>query len=323
MTAENETPGEAPDTFSNWGEGAAGTDGAVPMAPASSRRRRRRILLVDGIAAVAVGVLVIVLAVGGGGGGANDLADQAVLLRAADVSSVAPGFRVALSGQVSAAGQSVSIAVDGSIDPRTGSGAMTLTEAAVTLPERLVGGVVYIQLPAAAAQALGASTTWVSADESAALNAEGLSSSIGGTSDPSSELGFLRAAGQVADDGSAVVRGVATTHYSAVVDLNRLAAATPAGGRAAMAQNARTLEHYTGSSSLPIEVYLDSQGRPRRLSYSVNVCTKAGTATVAISADFYDYGPQPAVSPPPADEVTDVSAKLHAAAVSQAQQLGC
>jgi hypothetical protein len=330
MTPEDEPPGQASDAFSSWGEAAGGTDVAAaapaPAEPGSAgrRRRRRRILLVDAVAGLAVGVLVIVLAVGGGGGGGGDgLAAQAVLLRAADVSSAAAGFRIALTGDVSLAGQSLTIAVDGSIDPRTRTGSLTLTEPGLALTERLVGNLVYMQLPAAAALTLGASTPWVSADASAALNAEGFSSSLGGTSDPSSELGFLRVAGQVTDDGSAVIRGDATTHYSAVVDLNRVAAATPAASRAAMAQNARTLERYTGSSSLPLQVYVDGQGRPRRLSYGVSFCTKAGNATVTVSADFYDYGPQPVVSPPPAGEVTDVSQKLLAAAASQAQQIGC
>ena len=99
--------------------------------------------------------------------------------------------------------------------------------------------------------------------------------------------------------GTAQIGGVATTHYHAVTDLDRYAATVPASERQAASTAIATLERETGVATLPIDVWIDAQHRVRQIVLSMSgICPQAGNASVTITMDLFDYGPQPAPARP-------------------------
>jgi hypothetical protein len=223
------------------------------------------------------------------------------------------------------AGQTLTLSANGSFNtgPSVDGSMNLVVPGGTTLNEIIVGSEAYIQLPPGSGE-FAAPTPWVKADMSAyEMASTGSSSSVGAGEDPTQDLSFLRATGQVTTVGSDSVRGVPTTHYHAVIDLNSYLAATPPAARVAASRGVAEIERLTGQDTLPADVWVDLQGRVRRMALAMNLCSQAGTITAAITIDLFDYGRQPAVVPPPASEVTDVTSQLASGTASAAQQPGC
>lgn len=127
--------------------------------------------------------------------------------------------------------------------------------------------------------------------------------------DPSQILGYLRGAGTVEEVGTETINGVETTHYRAVVDLDRVADVAPAELQEQVREQIELLKEQTGQTELPIEVWVDADGLPRRIVYTFDLSLgdpESSTSTV-LTMDFSDYGLDVTVEPPPATEVTDIS----------------
>jgi len=88
--------------------------------------------------------------------------------------------------------------------------------------------------------------------------------------------------------GAETVRGVTTVRYHALVDFERYAATSHSGAQAR--RYAATLRRLTGSSTLPIDVWVDAQQRIRRLSTSVSACSPEGRVSTRIALDIFDFG---------------------------------
>ncbi len=327
------------EAFASWGHHRADGAAASPSAPSATPavggpggqpprspelvRLRRIAAAAAAVALLAALALVVVLVRDGGGAAAGGDAHASLLVaRAAKVTASEPGFEAALTITVTTAGARASIHATGSFDPADRNGSLRFDEGGLSLDELLVGPEVYLRLPAASAAALGAATPWVEADADAVSQAGGINSSLTAASDPAEELAFLRAAGHVTPGGTARVRGVETTRYRAVIDLAHYASVVPPSEHLTAEQNASQFERLTGQPTLPIDVWVDSLGRVRRMHFAVNVCEAAGNAGGAVTVDFYGYGPQPAVAPPPAGEVTDVTDRLAAGQAQAGDQAG-
>jgi hypothetical protein len=85
-----------------------------------------------------------------------------------------------------------------------------------------------------------------------------------GQQGPAQSLSILQNASSsgVQTVGTATLFGVNTTEYRTTVDLNKLASAS---GKPALAPAIQNLESKYHVSSIPVEVWLDSQQRLRRL----------------------------------------------------------
>jgi len=279
--------------------------------------------MLKGRSAAALAV-VLGLALGGGialamRGSGSGSGPRLPLAQAAYVTSQAPGFQFSLTITGSQGAQSLSFGGTGSMDERDLEGTMNMQIAGKTVSEIIKNPNVYISVPGLA---LGG-TTWVKANFKALLQSAGASGPLGaGTGGPAQLLGLLKAGGQVTTVGEQSIRGVATTHYRAVVNFSNYASIVPAAQRASVERYAAELQRLTGSTSLPIDVWLDSSQRVRRFSTRVQACTEQGPLTESISMDLFNYGPQPAVVAPPESEVTDVTGALTSVmsnALAQAQ----
>ncbi|HXR14090.1 MAG TPA: hypothetical protein VN740_05465 [Solirubrobacteraceae bacterium] len=268
---------------------------APPQVVAPQVRRVGPRLLLGGLgAAVLVAVAVVVLS-GGGGAGA-----KSPVVLAADVTAHEPGYKFNITVTAAAAGQNVSVNGSGAIN--TGpplSGSMSATVDGVSVNELIVGSYAYVQ----------SSThgdTWGRFYLSGLDGIDNSSSSQFASTDPAAMLNYLRAAGTVADDGPQAVGGVATTHYHAVVDLTRYAAMLPAAQQAAAQRAVQSYQQATGAATIPIDVWIDHSNLVRQLDIDLSITTPTGVVSASLAMSFFDYGPQAAVSPPPADAVTDI-----------------
>jgi hypothetical protein len=176
------------------------------------------------------------------------------------------------------------------------------------IEERIVSGVVYTKMPAGVLRAAGlpAAVRWLSLDPKHAAGADPSALSQSQV-DPAGQLAFLAA---VSDDvrtiGDEPVRSVATTHYAATIDgvLDSRGDARMTALRAKLAQ----LRSAIGARGLALDVWLDRDGRVRRIVVSVPLSPRPGAAgadrvgpdaTMRIQGDFYAFGTPVRVAAPP------------------------
>ncbi|MBV8982774.1 MAG: hypothetical protein JO086_17895, partial [Acidimicrobiia bacterium] len=173
---------------------------------------------------------------------------------------------------------------------------------------------VYEKFPPALAAALPKGKSWVKVDLATATRSVGADLSAltqNGASDPTQALDFLRGASdEVSRLGSEDIRGTSTTHYRTVVDLNKAADLSPTA-RDAIKSTIKLL----GSSTQPMDVWVDTQGRVRQLKYTVDL-SKSRVASsvpsipgrVTFTLDLFDFGVPVQAEVPSADQVVDLSA---------------
>jgi hypothetical protein len=127
------------------------------------------------------------------------------------------------------------------------------------------------------------------------------------SSDASSELETLQGVtdGSVQRVGPAQVRGVATTHYRADVDVDLALKRLPTAVRDKVRSATRL---FAFPHRLPVEVWIDGSGLVRRYGMNVTINPAHNPAVnLGMTFDFYDFGVPVVVLAPPADQVTDYS----------------
>jgi hypothetical protein len=194
----------------------------------------------------------------------------------------------------------------------TGAGAVSFatdqSEFSLVVPQagtfqiRLVGGTLYLMIPPQAQVATGGKPWGAISLASLQPGSSSLPGLGTGSSDPSQILGYLQGVStSVTNLGSATVRGVQTTHYRAVVDLNKAAQANP---QAAPAYQKLMSQIHT--STLPVDVWTDSSNRVNQLRIQIPVSEgqgQSGTANVNLTLQLFDFGVPVTVAAPPADQV--------------------
>jgi hypothetical protein len=112
--------------------------------------------------------------------------------------------------------------------------------------------------------------------------------------DPTSTLRFLKAASdEVEEVGTEQVRGVETTHYRATVDLSSFAGVTELGG----------------DDEMETDVWVGEDNLIRRVKWSQSIKPQGTDQAVdaAFTCEYYDFGTEVQVEPPPAHDVQDMT----------------
>jgi hypothetical protein len=313
----------------------------VPLTDVSSAALRAKVSLAMRSATAAVAPLVAALVIAGCGSsgsstGSKHASAGATIARAAFVSSGEPGYqmKLAMTENLGTAGQMTATGT-GSFSTTDKSGTMSLnmtvpgTGAALgPLAMQLVikGQNFYMKLPPSLSSIVPGGKQWMALNLGQlgkASNLPGLGSLVqseGSMSNPGQYISYLRAASAtgVKNLGTETVDGVKTTHYRADLDLNRLAAVVPAADRAATEQLVAKLKTTTHVSYSPIDAWIDSDNRVRRiaLTYAMTVPVETGQAaqrvTLNLTEDFTSYGPQPVPAAPPAGQTEQLTSLLHA-----------
>jgi hypothetical protein len=326
-------PDDQRSAFSFGGEqlGCAGTSGISPGAcapgrsraqTARSRRRVGRAPLLAGLGVAVLAAVAVAIAAAGGGGGGGTSPQSAALTQAAYVTGRAPGMRFAMMVTASVGEHHFGFESQGSIDEQRAEGVLSMSIAGQQVKEIIKNPYVYVQLPSSAT-ALTGGKPWARANVASYSQSMGMPNPFDDNGTPTQTLQMLDASGEVSKLGGESVDGVATTHYHAVVSFSRYAAQAPGAQRAAIVAEGKLISRLTGSSSLPLDVWVDAQDRVRRLNISMNVCTPAGTLTETIDMRLYDFAPQPVVTVPPESEVSDVSSSLDSRSSKALEHLGC
>lgn len=104
--------------------------------------------------------------------------------------------------------------------------------------------------------------------------------------------------------GEEKLRGTDTVHLRGRVDLSDKAiAAAPA----AQQEGLRSAQKVFGADGYPVDVWLDDDGRVRRVQYDVTSGEGAEKTATTVKLDLYDFGKLPSIELPAASDVGDAS----------------
>jgi hypothetical protein len=135
--------------------------------------------------------------------------------------------------------------------------------------------------------------------------------------DPFHDLELLKTARQVAMVGREQVRGVPTTHYTAILDMvkelaQEIAAAKnagmPDGETAKQEAEAMAVLARAGLGAVPIGVWLDDEGRVRRFhvhaTLDLPIEPGQGKVTSDATVELFNFGVPVHVTPPPPSQIS-------------------
>ena len=250
----------------------------------------------------------------GGGSGAADVANAA-----AKTSTGSYAVSMITSMDLPSLNQPVAIKAAGVFDSKTRRGrlALDLSELSNATGQNLGSAVmvlegtnIYMRLPFLH-RANPRLKPWLKINLQQAARAQGVDFSsflqLGQGGDPTQSLEYLRGAGHVKKLGKAQVRGVETTQYRTTIDLAKVPDQAPKKARPELRKSIKRVIRLTGQKTIPAEVWIDHQGRARRMVYRQKFLIANQRLNSAVSMDIYDFGTNVAVSPPPASEVTDLT----------------
>jgi LppX_LprAFG lipoprotein len=235
---------------------------------------------------------------------------QEAVLQAGSKTQAAESVRISFIGTISGGPASGTIEGEGAFSGRQGRMTMDLSGLS---GGAAIGGEIemvfdelafYMKFPAAMMQEIPGGKEWVKFDLSKLGEQEGFDlqqmMQLSGT-DPSQSLDLLLAAGtDFREVGEEEVRGVSTTHYEGTVDLEKVAEQVPEEAR----ESYRRLLELSGQTEVPMEVWIDDEGLTRRIAYEQSL---ADGSTMALTQEYYDFGADVDVEPPPDDEVLDIT----------------
>lgn len=244
--------------------------------------------------ALALVFVMAVAACGDSGGGDGDGGRPAAtglqkrIHDASDATRDAKTARVAGELDVDSKGQKLKLTIDGEWNFTEKEGRRTLSGPVVT--ELIVkGGVLYTKNPQPA-------------DPARPWTRQASSGSSLGTTDPEQALTYLLGAKDVKAAGSEDVRGETTEKYTVTIDLEQAVDALPDGESQALERSTRSVKE----KEFPAEVWLDGQGRMRRLRYGIGGSAEEKSPVVS-TIELYDFGVPVTVDAPPADQVAKPS----------------
>ena len=170
------------------------------------------------------------------------------------------------------------------------------------------GDTVYVRFPLIAKD-LPAGKTWIKGD--AKDLSQGQMSQFGSLAgtDPRDVFGLLKAvSGSIEAVGTEKIRGVETSHYRATIDLAKVEQLVPEAQRQSLGGLDQSAKQ-AGLTGLPLEIWIDSDQRVRKLSIDLDAKQPGTDASVkaAVVVELYDYGAPLELELPPADQVADAA----------------
>ena len=259
------------------------------------------------------------------GCGSKDALTLDPVASAASKTTEAGSSRVAFETTMQLFGKDVSFSADGLFDYDDSTGSMTLDMGSMLplagagqLELRMVDEKLYMRMPSLMGLGLPTDKEWVSLEPGKALEGAGFGgfdpSSM--QQDPAQLLRLLRASSEVTEAGTATIRGVETTRYTAKLDLRKSIEASAKElelteeQRAMLREAAEQLVEQVETDTLPVEVYIDDDGLLRRLALDLSMNVEGQQLSMKQTTDFYDFGVDVDVDAPPASQVFDLTKQL-------------
>jgi hypothetical protein len=174
----------------------------------------------------------------------------------------------------------------------------------------------YMKLPAEMSGAGAPPTPWLSVDLTKATGVD-LGQLSQFSQNPADQLEMLRAASDdVEERGEKTVRGVHTTHFHATLNVQKSLddglKNLPEEDREKTRQALEAMVEQSGLDEIPVDVYLDDAGVLRRMivDMEMDVAEQGEKVRMVMTMDMFDFGTPVDVTPPPASQVTDVTAQM-------------
>ncbi|MFG2602796.1 hypothetical protein ACGFT2_04395 [Streptomyces sp. NPDC048514] len=218
--------------------------------------------------------------------------------------------KMAVTTKAVADGQTLTAHGSGVADLKNGTSRVTLTSQGATVEQRVVDGVVYQKPSGGQGGTVPGGKTWMKIDL-ARLTKKG-SAGRSQVTDPAEPVRYLKGVGSahVTRLGTQTLDGTPTTRYRVSVPVSALTSGD--------AGQERELRRQLGGSSLPVELWLDEQGRLRQESVRLTLHplkgTTPGQANAAVTSTtvlrLSDYGTGATVTAPPAGDTADVTDKM-------------
>jgi outer membrane lipoprotein-sorting protein len=258
-----------------------------------------------GLAALMAIFIALAVAACGGESESTPPVQEDVVALAASKTDDAGTYKADLSGTVEAQGQTVELSGTGEFDGKQRQGTMTMTTSVagqeIDMDVVYAYPVMFMRFPPGLLPAIPADKPWVKIDLAELAERVGFASGqlmqSQQQADPSQGLKYLQDLTDVEAVGAEDIRGVPTTHYKGVVDLNDLSAKHPEL-KAAIDR----LVQQTGISRIPMEVWIDDDNFVRQMKETFDTADADTTVTVQL----YDFGTTVDVSPPPAEQTVDL-----------------
>ncbi|GGV07496.1 putative lipoprotein [Streptomyces filipinensis] len=218
--------------------------------------------------------------------------------------------KLTVTSTAEADGQTLTARGSGVADLKDGASRVTLASQGTTIEQRVLDGVVYQKPSGRQRGAVPGGRTWLKIDlrRLAAKGSAGQSR----VSDPAEPVRYLRnvSSRNVTRLGEQTLDGTRTTHYRVSVPVSALSRGDAA--------RARELRQQLGTSSLPVDLWLDGPGRLRRESVRLTLHPLKGRTpgrgnTTMVSTTvlrFSGFGTEAEVSAPPAQDTADVTDRL-------------
>ncbi len=278
----------------------------------------------SGSAVLACASSAIGVALGGCGSGSAVSSVFDPVAQAAEASERAPGFKVLVSDELTPPNSSQTVTGSGTgvVDQHGHRGSMSIKVNSEghssTAKEQYTSLALYMYLaPSPQSSSVTHGKPWVKFDLRRLGAALGINYSAlagpGASSNPSELLSYLKAtSGQVTRVDTERVQGVPMTHYRATIDYNQIAARAAPAQRTAASESVAALVRLTGSSSQPIDVWIDGRHRVRREEYTASECLPgtSGATKIHLKIEFFDFGIQAIPPLPQSREVADVTSYI-------------
>jgi hypothetical protein len=302
------TPGQSPsDGTPKVERRFVGSPSAAPPDPGPKSEYKPdpawdKLLLVVGAIVAVVALLVVPGLLNRGG--------QNPVAEAAQATSDATGVRVTFTGSSQGADQ-MSLSGRGLLNGETNrasfqmsaTGSTAAGSESFTLEEIVDDGDLYLH-SRELGSAFGGQSRWVLMRSEVLGDLLQSEASGGGMSaSPTQQLDALKDASyQVAEVGAEQVNGVATTHYSALLDVGKLTDQLKdevSGEFGELIE--KSMEEVTSAT---VDVWIDADGLIRRETSS---STMSSPGSFTMTMDFSHYGIRPDIQVPPESEVYDVT----------------
>lgn len=175
------------------------------------------------------------------------------------------------------------------------------------------GLVLYMRMDSLSEQ-LPAGESWLKIDlrKAGAATGADLGSISQLSQSPAQQLQYLRAASkEIVEKGQEEIRGVETTQYRALVDVRKAielgAESAPPEFRDQIRREAVKAAEQSGFDELLMDVWIDGEGLPRRISTMFGTKIQGDGGAINMSMDLFDFGVKVDVAPPAAKQAFDIS----------------
>jgi hypothetical protein len=215
-------------------------------------------------------------------GGTSDVASLDLVAQAADKTTNVAGAHLQMSARIAGQGESVAFSGPGEIADHGKKLHMRLTLPASALGAGRKGSAKFEIVSANDVYYLrGGPFEQIAPGKWVKVKSNDPNFNLG-QDDPSQMLEYLRATSNVKEVGKGTVRGVDTTHYSARLQLDKVADSVSPDAARALKQATKTL----GTKEIPMDVWVDGDGLVRRVN--MNWHPKGGS--FVMSLDLFDFG---------------------------------